>query len=143
VQLAPTDAPADGAACTVMGYPLIDRLGASIKVTRGVVSSASSRFAEGPDVVVDAKVNPGNSGGPILDKHGDVMAIVSMKTLSTASEDTYGLGISAGRIRKFLAKNKVELPKHAPAAGAEAQVLDTEEIAAKVKPAAVCILSTR
>jgi S1-C subfamily serine protease len=142
VQLAATDTPADGAACTVMGYPLIDRLGASIKITRGVVSSASGKFAAGPDVVVDAKVNPGNSGGPILDKHGDVMAIVSMKTVASATEDTYGLGISAGRIRKFLAKNKVDLPRTTPP-GADAKVLDTEEIAAKVKPAAVCILSTR
>ena len=81
VKLATADAPADGAECTVIGYPLIDRLGAAVKITRGIVSSGSSgRKLSGPDVMVDAKVNPGNSGGPILDKHGNVMAIVSMKT---------------------------------------------------------------
>lgn len=140
VQLAAADSPGDGAACTVMGYPLIDRLGAAIKITRGVVSSSSATFADGPDVVIDAKVNPGNSGGPILDKNGNVMGIVSMKTVGNGMEDSYGLGISAGQIRKFLVKNKVEV-KMADAAGAP--VLDTEEIAAKVKPAAVCILATR
>ncbi len=138
VRLAPGDRPADGAECTVMGYPLIDRLGGAVKITRGIVSS-SAKEQEGADVMIDAKVNPGNSGGPILDKHGNVMAIVSMKTLSSSDVDTYGLGISAGKIREFLAKNKVVLTP-GPASGSP---LSAEEIAAKVKPATVCILATR
>ena len=91
------------------------------------------------DVIFDAKVNPGNSGGPILDRHGNVMAIVSMKTIASALEDTYGLGISAGHIRKFLDKNKIK----SDAARDEGASLSAEEIAAKVKPAAVCILATK
>lgn len=140
LSLSAPDSPADGAECTVMGFPLIDRLGAAIKVTRGIISSGSQRSAAGmPDVLVDAKVNPGNSGGPILDRHGNVMAIVSMKSLSSATEESYGLGISAGRVRQFLAKNKVT----AAAGAAGATPLSAEEIAAKVKPAAVCIIATR
>jgi S1-C subfamily serine protease len=138
VLLTAADTPADGAECTVMGYPLIDRLGANVKVTRGIVSS-SAKQSIGPDVVLDAKVNPGNSGGPILDRYGNVMAIVSMKTLASASEDTYGLGISAGQIRKFLTKNKVNLQP----AVASGPGISAEEIAAKVKPATVCILGTK
>lgn len=138
VRLAPTDTPPDGAECTVIGYPLIDRLGANAKITRGIVSSAGRQMGE-VDVVIDAKVNPGNSGGPILDKHGNVMAIVCMKSLASTTEESYGLGISAGRIRRFLAKNKIAVEK-APAT--DAAPLSAEEIAAKVKPATVCILST-
>ena len=66
VHLAKTDNPGDGAECTVMGFPLIDRLGAGIKITRGIVSSGTAR-QQGADIVTDAKVNPGNSGGPMLD----------------------------------------------------------------------------
>ncbi len=135
VQLAKTDGPADGAEIVVMGYPLIDRLGATIKITRGIVSSASARGE--CDVLVDAKVNPGNSGGPMLDRFGNVAAIVSMKSRSSEMEDSYGMGISAGRIRKFLSKNAVQ--PEAAAAGTAS--LTPEEIAAKVKPAAVCILA--
>ena len=62
-----------------------------------------------------------------------------MKTLASTSEDAYGLGISAGRIRTFLTKNKVNVEKGVTGA----TVLDAEEIAVKVKPAAVCILATR
>ncbi len=138
VRLAAAAAPADGAECTVMGFPLIDRLGANIKITRGIVSSGAAR-ASGPDVVLDAKVNPGNSGGPILDKHGNVMAIVSMKSIATALEDSYGLGISAGNVRKFLLKNKVTVEAADPGTTS----LSAEEIAAKVKPATVCILATQ
>jgi S1-C subfamily serine protease len=137
VRLSVADAPAPGAECTVMGFPMIDRLGANIKITRGIVASKAS--LDGADVMIDAKVNPGNSGGPILDQNGNVMAIVCMKSVSNAMEDSYGLAISAGQIRKFLAKNHVQAPTGEPAALA----LTTEQIAAKVTPAAVCILSTR
>jgi tetratricopeptide (TPR) repeat protein len=139
LQLSPKDSPAPGAECTVMGFPLIDRLGENIKITRGVVAS-KARLEIGADVMVDAKVNPGNSGGPILNRFGNVMAIVSMKSLSSASEDSYGLGISAGQIRTYLAKNQIDLPK---SSADETLPLSTEQIAAKVTPAAVCILSTR
>ena len=142
VQLSPADAPGDGASCTVMGYPMMDRLGGSIKITTGVVSSGNNGNSMLlPDVTIDATVNPGNSGGPILDKYGNVMAIVSMKTVAqSGAENTYGLAISTGRIRKFLAKNKVEVQMAEVAAGAAA--LDPEQVASKVKPATVCILAT-
>jgi tetratricopeptide (TPR) repeat protein len=142
VTLSPADSPNEGAECTVMGFPLIDRFGPGVKITRGIVTS-NTRSDEHPgyeyDVMVDAKVNPGNSGGPILDKYGNVMAIVSMKSQSSAMADSFGLGIGAGQIRKFLRKNHVVVPV-GMTAGAP---LSTEDIVAKVKPATVCILSTR
>jgi S1-C subfamily serine protease len=137
VQLAGTDMPGDGAECTVMGFPMMGQLGGNVKVTRGIVTSADTTAAlADPNVMIDAKVNPGNSGGPILDRYGNVMAIVSMKSMATTWEDSYGLGISAGNIRKFLAKNKVTMTA-GPTIG---MPLNAEEIAAKVKPATVCIL---
>jgi S1-C subfamily serine protease len=141
VSLSPADSPNEGAECTVMGFPLIDRFGPGVKITRGIVTS-NSRSDEHPgyeyDVMVDAKVNPGNSGGPILDKYGNVMAIVSMKSKSSDMADSFGLGIGAGQIRKFLKKNHVTVPLglNGPVA------LPTEDIVAKVKPATVCVLST-
>jgi S1-C subfamily serine protease len=137
VHLCVPDNPGDGAECTVMGFPLIDRLGAAIKITRGIVSSGSAR-EEGADIVTDAKVNPGNSGGPMLDRNGFVMGIVTMKSANSRFEDSYGMAISAGKVRKFLAKNTVTVtPGVAVGAG-----MTAEEIATKVKPATVCIICT-
>jgi S1-C subfamily serine protease len=144
VKLAATDKPNDGADCTVIGYPLVDRLGGSPKITRGIVSSSGSGnkvlglsgMTKEIDVYVDAKVNPGNSGGPIIDRFGNVMAIVCMKSLASETEDSYGMGISAGRIRKFLTKNHITL-----ANGEKAFPLSSEEIAAKVEPSTVLIMA--
>jgi S1-C subfamily serine protease len=136
--LSKADTPAEGAQVFVMGYPLLDRMGGSIKITQGIVSGSANR-GTGADILTDAKVNPGNSGGPMLDKHGQVVGIVTMKSLSTATEDSYGMAISAGQIRKFLAKENVVLT--APAAPAAA--LDAEQVASQVKPATVCILNVR
>ena len=93
-----------------MGFPMVDQLGFDLKITRGVVSSSAQDQGNGADVLTDAKVNPGNSGGPVVDRFGNVMAIVSMKSLTTGDYDSYGIGISAGHIREFLGRNHVDLP---------------------------------
>jgi S1-C subfamily serine protease len=137
VHLSKGDNPGDGAECTVMGFPLIDRLGGSIKITRGIVSSGTAA-QEGADIVTDAKVNPGNSGGPMLDKFANAMGIVTLKSANSQFEDSYGMAISAGKVRKFLAKNKVAVTVGDTTGAA----MSAEEIATRVKPAAVCIICT-
>jgi S1-C subfamily serine protease len=139
VRFATDDLPHEGADCVVMGYPLPDRLGSDIKVTRGIVSSSAGGSEEGADVLTDAKVNPGNSGGPILDKFGNAIAIVSMKSLASATEDSYGIGISSGHIRQFLAKNNITLD----AAGAVDKAMSTEDVVIKIKPATVWIIASK
>jgi hypothetical protein len=121
-----------------MGFPLIQKLGADIKITRGIISSDATDAGNGADVLIDAKVNPGNSGGPIIDKFGNVMAIVCMKSFSSQMEESYGIGISAGHIRAFLAKHHITLPP----TESDTPTLSTEDIVTKVKPATVCILAT-
>jgi S1-C subfamily serine protease len=138
VRLSPGDSPPEGADCVVMGFPMVDQLGFDLKITRGVVSSSAQDQGNGADVLTDAKVNPGNSGGPVVDKFGNVMAIVSMKSLTSGDFDSYGIGISAGHIREFLGRNHIHLP-----AGQEtAPPLSTEDLVTRVKPATVCIIAT-
>jgi S1-C subfamily serine protease len=137
-RLSPEDSPPDGADCTVIGYPLLFDIGLNAKITHGIVSSGSERGESGADVLLDARVNRGNSGGPIVDKFGNVIAIVCMKTYSSAQDDSYGIGISAGHIREFLQRNHVTA-----ASGAEGESLSTEQVVAKVKPATVCILVSK
>jgi S1-C subfamily serine protease len=138
VHLSPSDSPSEGADCTVMGFPMIDQLGADLKITRGIVSSSSQDQGNGADVLMDAKVNPGNSGGPIVDKFGNVMAIVCMKSLTEGEYDSYGIGISAGHVREFLQRNGI----HVESGSESGPPLSTEDEVKEVKPATVCIYAT-
>lgn len=61
-----------GEVVIVIGYPLADKLGASqVTVTQGIVS-ALRRYVQ-----LNVAVNPGNSGGPVLDASGSVIGVLS------------------------------------------------------------------
>lgn len=65
--------PVDGDTLYVIGTPLDE--GLSQSVTRGVLSGTREmsglRYYQ-----TDAAVNPGNSGGPVLDEHGELVGLV-------------------------------------------------------------------
>ena len=74
--------PNPGQSITILGSPL----GLANTVTRGIVSAVRSNnsFSEGSpeDVTLiqtDASVNPGNSGGPMINDNGEVIGIVTYK----------------------------------------------------------------
>jgi len=60
-----------------MGNPL----GLSFSVTEGIVSAKGRVIKQGSAglIQIDAPVNPGNSGGPLLNTQGDVVGIVNAK----------------------------------------------------------------
>ncbi|HEX8325216.1 MAG TPA: trypsin-like peptidase domain-containing protein [Tepidisphaeraceae bacterium] len=142
IRLADYDAPNIGTDVTVMGFPLGGMMGMNVKITRGVVTAVEDGKQE-CDVIVDAQVNPGNSGGPMLDKYGNLLALVAMKTLSDEAISSYGLGISTGRLRKFFEHQKEKLTSVKLTKAEKAMptaVLTTEEIAQKFTKATVMVL---
>jgi S1-C subfamily serine protease len=50
-------------------------LGLRGSITEGVVSAASRSTPNGPAIQTDLSLNPGNSGGPLLNTHGRVLGI--------------------------------------------------------------------
>ena len=70
------DPPRRSSDIMVLGYPEIGILGASLKSTRGSVTSLPNEATEGM-ILFDAAVSPGNSGGPIVDKAGNVVAVLT------------------------------------------------------------------
>ena len=89
-----------GQLAVVLGYPL--DLGQTITV--GVVSGVGRTVAPsgGPSlsgmIQTDAKVSPGNSGGPLLDVHGRVVGMVTAAQVDRSSvlglERTGGMGFA-------------------------------------------------
>ena len=64
---------------TVVGYPLGDLLGTTIKATAGTVSSLTGINNDSAMLQIDASVQPGNSGGPLVDSAGNVIGVVTSK----------------------------------------------------------------
>lgn len=65
-------APRVGETAIVIGYPLVDKLGVSqVSVTQGIVSASRTNAIQ-----LNVSVNPGNSGGPVLDSAGAVLGVV-------------------------------------------------------------------
>jgi hypothetical protein len=146
VRLAAYDHPPVGADVAVFGFPVQFRFGlkASVKMTRGIVTAfdGDNKLC---DVTVDAQVNPGNSGGPMIDRRGNLLALTAMKTGAQTGEvniSSYGLGYSNQRIRKFLKKQHAKIADANLADGKDdAPVLTNEELAQKLTPATVLILA--
>ncbi len=88
--------PEVGGDIVVIGAPQ----GLEFSLTKGVVSQMREK---GDFVQVDAPVNPGNSGGPLIDKSGCVVGVVTFK-----KENAEGLtfAISAPIAKKFI-KNPI------------------------------------
>ena len=76
-----------------LGYPLSEVLGKELAVTRGIVSSRR-RIAGLDWIQTDAAVNPGNSGGPLLDFSGEVIGVTTAKIDSVLGDRVEGIGLA-------------------------------------------------
>lgn len=83
----------------VAGYPF----GMPFTVTKGTVSSPQQYMDGHHHVQTDAAVNPGNSGGPMFNEEGKVLAITTSKFTNA---DNMGFGIPASTIVPLLEKSK-------------------------------------
>ena len=88
-----------GEECFVLGYPLISSMGKDIKLTNGIISSKTGFDGNIAQYQISAPVQPGNSGGPLFDKTGNVIGIVQAK--HTQAENA-GYAIKASYIRNLV-----------------------------------------
>ncbi len=63
----------------VSGYPFGTRISSTVKVTKGIVSSLTGIENNVSNMQIDAALQPGNSGGPIFDKKGNVIGVAVAK----------------------------------------------------------------
>jgi hypothetical protein len=113
----------------VAGYPLTDVLGRSIKITRGTIAGIVERSEEGELFQVDAAVNAGNSGGPLVNESGHVVGVASAK-LCGAEISNIGFAVPAERVQELLSDHGVAFRSVEPEAD-----LPGPELAKRVTPA--------
>lgn len=66
-----------GTSVFALGYPMSDILGEEIKVTDGIISSKTGYQGDVVTYQISVPIQPGNSGGPLFDKNGNLVGITN------------------------------------------------------------------
>ncbi|WP_062227326.1 serine protease [Aureimonas frigidaquae] len=113
-----------------LGFPLRSILADSLNVTRGNVSSLLGLMNDANYLQISAAVQPGNSGGPVIDLAGRVVGVVTAKLNAVAVADITGdipqsinFAIRPDVVTDFLARNNVDYR----VADADAQALSVPD----------------
>lgn len=67
-----------------LGYPVPGVLGEEVKYTEGVISSLSGLQGEDSLMQITVPVQPGNSGGPLVNEAGEVVGVVTSSAAISA-----------------------------------------------------------
>jgi TPR repeat protein len=126
-------APRLGEPVYVFGYPLYGMLSTGGNFTSGLVSSLVGLRDDARRIQISAPIQPGNSGGPVLDRSGRVIAVaVSMlraDVLGARSQpQNVNFAIEGGSARKLLQGVGVQ-----PELADEAGELSTEALAERAR----------
>jgi S1-C subfamily serine protease len=107
-----------GESVIVFGYPLPGLLSTSGITTNGTVNAVSGVGNNPRDIQISAPVQPGNSGGPLLDQYGRVIGVVVAKLDAGKVAEMTGdipqnvnFAIKARQVFDFLKKSNVNPQK--------------------------------
>ncbi|MEJ2363694.1 MAG: serine protease [Deltaproteobacteria bacterium] len=107
-----------GTAVFTIGFPRVDYMGRSPKLFTGVISSVNGLHDDPASYHTTIPVQPGNSGGPLLNMNGEVVGLVtSMLGLRDKEDGDIRILQNASCALKIASVEKLLplLPKRAPA----------------------------
>ena len=90
------------------GYPFGKYLSDDIKFTSGIVSSLKGLGDDSTRLQIDAALNPGNSGGPIVDENTGELVAVAVAGLRKDKTEAVNFGIKAASVKNFLQSNQID-----------------------------------
>jgi S1-C subfamily serine protease len=112
-----------GESVIAIGYPFHGLLTSDFTVTSGIVSSLSGILNDTRFLQTSAPVQPGNSGGPLLDTSGNVVGVVAEKInalkFAKATGDipeNINFAIKTGAVRDFLDNSAISYQTSEPGA---------------------------
>jgi uncharacterized protein len=113
--------PRPGENIVVIGFPLAGLLTSDPIVTTGIISALAGLHNDRRQIQISAPVQPGNSGGPVLDASGHIVGIVVAKldavgvakVIGTLPENV-NFAINAEEAKSFLAAHDVTIAATPP-----------------------------
>jgi stage V sporulation protein K len=123
-----------GEEIAAFGYPLLDKLSAGGNFTVGNVSALAGIKNDSRHIQISAPIQPGNSGGPVLDQRGNVIGVVVSK-LADFTQQNVNFAIKANALIEFLDAQGVPYSTQA-----SEQPLQRVELAEHAQSIAVLIL---
>ena len=132
-----------GEEVVVVGFPLLGIIAPQANVTTGVVSSLAGIRNDARFLQISAPVQPGNSGGPLLDMSGNVIGLVSAKLNAAKVADITGdlpenvnFAINAAVMRSLLESQSV--PYRTGALTAQRSTADVGDIGKSISDLVAC-----
>lgn len=99
----------------VFGFPLNAVLSSGGNLTPGIVSAVTGLGNNSNQIQITAPIQPGSSGSPVLNRKGEVVAVVSMKLSDSKMAKATGsvgqnvnFAVSGQTLKSFLDAHKVE-----------------------------------
>ena len=136
-----TDGAELGEDIIAFGYPLSQTLSDSVKLTKGIVSSLTGLGNNTSQIQIDAAIQPGNSGGPVLNMNAQVVGIASaglsklyMLKKAEYIPENVNFAVAAPTIATFLKANKINVIT------GPSEIYSTKELAKIGEPATVQII---
>ncbi len=84
-----------------LGYPMTSTLGDEIKLTEGIINSKTGYMGDVSLYQISASLHGGNSGGPVFDEDGNVIAI-AVAHLDRAITENVNYAIKASYLRNLM-----------------------------------------
>ena len=94
----------------VAGYPFGKGLSDDLKISSGIVSALKGFEDNSNELQIDAAINSGNSGGPIVGEGGELIA-VAVSGLDKEMSEGINFGIKSSAVVNFLGANDLEPSK--------------------------------
>ena len=107
-----------GSSIFTMGYPMANVLGKEVKITDGIISSRTGYENDAVTYQISAAIQPGNSGGALFDKKGNLAGITNA---GIRSADNIGYAIKSSYLINLIdsAPIDIKLPEGSNMAGKE------------------------